>query len=65
MIGGDGKKYLREGHAVFLPGNPPLRAADGPGKLNWTYQNSTVFLPFESGVSGHRECLAALRQSIR
>jgi outer membrane protein assembly factor BamB len=51
MIGGDGKKYLRESHAVF-----PWRQTEGggerTGQTTWTYQTSTVYLPMESGVTG-------------
>jgi outer membrane protein assembly factor BamB len=51
MIGGDGKKYLRESHAVF-PWQPSPAGGERTGKTTWTHQNSTVYLPFESGVSG-------------
>jgi peptide/nickel transport system permease protein len=51
MIGGDGKKYLRESHAVF-PWQPTAAGGERTGKTTWTYQNSTVYLPLESGVSG-------------
>ena len=51
MIGGDGKKYLRESHAVF-PWQPTDTGGERTGKTTWTYQNSTVYLPLESGVSG-------------
>ena len=51
MIGGDGKKYLRESHAVF-PWQPTDTGGERIGKTTWTYQNSTVYLPLESGVSG-------------
>jgi outer membrane protein assembly factor BamB len=51
MIGGDGKKYLRESHAVF-PWQPTAAGGERTGKTTWTHQNSTVYLPFESGVSG-------------
>ena len=51
MIGGDGKKYLRESHAVF-PWQQTGAGGERIGKTTWTYQNSTVYLPLESGVTG-------------
>ena len=51
MIGGDGKKYLRESHAVF-PWQPAGTArVSGPGKTTWTYQNATVYLPPRAGLA--------------
>jgi peptide/nickel transport system permease protein len=50
MIGGDGRTYLREGHSIVgweLKGETP--AVDG--QRDWTYQTSTVYQPFDSGVS--------------
>ena len=51
IIGGDGKKYLRESHAVF-PWQQTASGGERTGKTTWTYQNSTVYLPLESGVTG-------------
>lgn len=51
MIGGDGKKYLRESHAVF-PWQTHNSGGERIGKTTWTYQNATVYLPLESGVTG-------------
>jgi peptide/nickel transport system permease protein len=50
LTGGDGRSYVREGHSLMSW----IAASDGPkvtGKRNWTYQTSTVYLPFDSGVS--------------
>lgn len=49
LIGGDGKAYLRKGHSVIgwtLTGDAPTATT----KRDWTYQTSTVYLPFDSGV---------------
>ncbi len=51
MIGGDGKRYLRESHAVF-PWQQSSSGGERTGKTTWTYQNSTVYLPVESGITG-------------
>jgi hypothetical protein len=50
MTGGDGQTYLREGHSVLsweLEGDEPAAT----GKRDWMYQTSTVYQPFDSGVS--------------
>jgi hypothetical protein len=50
MTGGDGQTYLRESHNILNW----EAAADGPkvtGKREWTYQTSTIYQPFDSGVS--------------
>lgn len=50
MVGGDGLNYLREGHDILRWESTP----DGlqvVGKASWTYQTSTVYQPFDSGVS--------------
>lgn len=50
MTGGDGRSYLREAHSVLnwdlVHGTPTIT-----GKQDWTYQTSTVYQPFDSGVS--------------
>lgn len=50
MTGGDGRTYLREAHDILsweLQDNVPAVT----GKQEWTYQTSTVYQPFDSGVS--------------
>jgi outer membrane protein assembly factor BamB len=51
MIGGDGRKYLRESHAVFS-WQQNGSGGERTGQTTWMYQNSTVYLPMESGVTG-------------
>ena len=50
MTGGDGRSYLRESHSIL----GWEQRGDGPSlttKRDWTYQTSTVYQPFDSGVS--------------
>jgi hypothetical protein len=50
MVGGDGRTYLREGHNIldWETGDGGPQVTD---KLEWTYQTSTIYQPFDSGVS--------------
>lgn len=50
VIGGDGKTYLREGHALVrwdAASGSPQRGE----RIDWNYRGSVIFLPFDSGVS--------------
>ena len=50
MIGGDGRNYLRESHAVF-PWRPTASGGERVGQLTWNYQGSVIYLPMDSGVT--------------
>jgi ABC-type dipeptide/oligopeptide/nickel transport system permease subunit len=50
LVGGDGRTYLREEHAlvpVDLTGPVPQRGE----RIHWNYRGSTIFLPYDGGVT--------------
>lgn len=50
VIGGDGKSYLLEEHAMFAWEMAP-EGARRTRQLGWNYRAATLYLPFDGGVS--------------